>query len=54
MGHLAAIEEHDVLLEPSAGTGMLAQWLGAGKGCTSTKSILRALRRLPLCSRKPP
>jgi 16S rRNA G1207 methylase RsmC len=32
MGHLAAIEEHDVLLEPSAGTGMLAQWLGAGKG----------------------
>ncbi|WP_292924509.1 strawberry notch-like NTP hydrolase domain-containing protein, partial [Novosphingobium sp. SCN 63-17] len=32
MGHLAAIEAHDVVLEPSAGTGMLAQWLGAGKG----------------------
>jgi hypothetical protein len=53
MGHLAAIEEHDVVLEPSAGTGMLAQWLGAGRDCTSTKSIL-APRRLPLCSRKPP
>ena len=31
-GHLAAVDGNDTVLEPSAGIGMLAQWLCAAKG----------------------